>query len=542
MSGEEGTIKPTRSSSIVTPSKSSSSRSDPATSSSDDNPQPTASEQIPIQPQQTELETESQAQSLPTMTGSSWLSSQIPERAYSQQQQRMADGDDAPSPEFAPPRPPRQEESSNNPFTSLRAKFQKRISLFTQNADQQWSVIGDNLLREPNEPIKRSKQLSRLVRRFGVPDSIRAAFWMNLSGATAQTVAGEYWHTVNVAFAQQQKALRAEKGKKSDVMKRFELTISQIETDVARVSSVDPFFRTTEGCDQLRRVLLVFSQRNLDIGYCQNMFPIATMLLTKLPEEEAFWMFETIVNFIMPKNYFSEDMSGLLVDVEVMNQLAQQHLPDFMEDCENEGITLDIFLTKWFSVMFVGCVSERVCDRIIDLVVYKGFVIIFRITLGILSLAAEELEFYDKERAKLSSGRGDGSASKSSKGADSARTDSATSADGEPPKEEKIEFETRTGFIMYTLQNLPKDLTEAQLMERTFCFRNLKSDIAEKRRIVQNQMRKEHEASISATTSFDLPNRTTVTSSPNVISSPSSFSPPPRLPSPILDSLPPVDH
>jgi hypothetical protein len=41
---------------------------------------------------------------------------------------------------------------------------------------------------------------------------------------------------------------------------------------------------------QLRRVLSAYVKRNPTVGYCQGLNFIAAVLLTKLREEEAFWV------------------------------------------------------------------------------------------------------------------------------------------------------------------------------------------------------------------------------------------------------------
>jgi len=382
----------------------------------------------------------------------------------------------------------RQQEESGGALTSLRSMFQKKIGYLTLSADQQWSIIGDKLLREPEVPIVRTKQLSRLVRRFGVPDSIRAAFWMNVSGATAHNIQGkgEYWHTVNVIFAKQQHALWAENAgqPKTADMLRLEKNIAEIETDVKRVSAFDSFFATPEGRDQLRRLLTVYSERNPAVGYCQMMYIIAGMLLTKLPEEEAFWMFKTIVDDIIPPNYLTDGMTGLLVDVQVFCTIARQQLPRLMDELDKESIVLDLFLIKWFPVMFLGCVSEHVGDRILDLVVYKGFKVLFRVTLALLSMVEDEIRQFDSGITNNSNNGNEGSdeAAETDASSQSVQTISDTSSNS------KTSDVSRAGFIMSTLQNLPKQVSEVDLIERTFNMHAHSLEIENLRRSIRQKM------------------------------------------------------
>jgi len=220
------------------------------------------------------------------------------------------------------------------------------------------------------------------------------------------------------------------------------------------------------------------------------------------------------------------------VDVQVMNRIARQQFPQLMEDLDNEGAVLDLFLTKWFPVMFLGCVNERVGDRIIDLVVYKGFKIIFRITLGLLGILSDEIDVFDEERAKAESMDGKGAAEATAAAAAAAAGSpqqsasqsggtTASSSSSSEPAGDKEEFESRIGFIMTTLQNLPKLLTEADLMERTFSFHVSKTEIADLRKAVRNEMK----ASTRVSSSSESPKLSKPLSSPE-----SRVIPPPSLP------------
>ena len=63
----------------------------------------------------------------------------------------------------------------------------------------------------------------------------------------------------------------------------------------------------------LRNVLTTFLKRNPTIGYCQGMNFIVGNLLRYMGEEEAFWVFVSITENLLPIDYYS-DMLGILVD------------------------------------------------------------------------------------------------------------------------------------------------------------------------------------------------------------------------------------
>ena len=268
-------------------------------------------------------------------------------------------------------------------------------------------------------------------------------------------------------------------------------TLAQIDADVARVAAYDALFAAPEGRDQLRRVLTVYSTRHPRVGYCQTMHRLAAMLLTRLPEEEAYWMLATLVNRVMPREYLTDGMRGLLVDVQVLGAVARQALPRLLATLDAAGVALDGFLARWLPSLFLGSASQRVADRIFDLVTYKGFTALFRITVGLLSALADELDSDgDNSTATTTTddddddddsnnddckGKGDGGEGSATTAAASA---SAQPSDGTPRAEARQGAhgdggsgdagESRTGTILALLQSLPERITETELVERTY--------------------------------------------------------------------------
>lgn len=89
-----------------------------------------------------------------------------------------------------------------------------------------------------------------------------------------------------------------------------------IEQDIARTLSDHAQFSSpmASGIAPLRRILRAYSQRNPRVGYCQGMSLLAGCLLLVMEEEEAFWMFCTLLENILPSDYFSPGMTGLMTD------------------------------------------------------------------------------------------------------------------------------------------------------------------------------------------------------------------------------------
>ena len=72
--------------------------------------------------------------------------------------------------------------------------------------------------------------------------------------------------------------------------------ISQIERDIDRTFPRHLQFEkegggTSVGQEALRRLLQLYAKTDKDVGYCQGMAFIAGLLLTYMPEENAFYCF-----------------------------------------------------------------------------------------------------------------------------------------------------------------------------------------------------------------------------------------------------------
>jgi hypothetical protein len=68
----------------------------------------------------------------------------------------------------------------------------------------------------------------------------------------------------------------------------------------------------------------VFNPR---IGYCQGLNFIAGMMLVFMQEEDAFWLLVTVVERLLPDDYFTRSMVGTYVDQYVLAHIVKKCLP-----------------------------------------------------------------------------------------------------------------------------------------------------------------------------------------------------------------------
>lgn len=83
------------------------------------------------------------------------------------------------------------------------------------------------------------------------------------------------------------------------------------------------------GVAKLRRVLVAYSWRDPSIGYYQGMNLLAALLLLVYPDEEdAFWMLCSMLERVLPSDYYSSQLLVSQADQKVLQDLIQLALPD----------------------------------------------------------------------------------------------------------------------------------------------------------------------------------------------------------------------
>lgn len=123
--------------------------------------------------------------------------------------------------------------------------------------------------------------------RVGLPNSLRGELWEVCSGAIHKRFAKEGYyeqlHADHVGFKS--------------------LSIEEIEKDLNRSLPEYKAYQTPEGINSLRRVLYAYSFHDPEIGYCQAMNIIVSVLLIYMSEEQAFWLLTVLCERMLPNYY-----------------------------------------------------------------------------------------------------------------------------------------------------------------------------------------------------------------------------------------------
>lgn len=215
------------------------------------------------------------------------------------------------------------------------------------------------------------KEFKQLV-LAGIPVSYRAKIWAECSGASALRIPGYYDDLVH------------SNGENDDPT-----ILAQIEMDIHRTLTDNVFFRKGPGVTKLNEVLLAYSRRNPEVGYCQGMNLITASLLLIMPTaEDAFWILTSIIENILPAQYYDRSLLASRADQKVLLSYMAEILPKLHAHFDNLGIELEAQTFQWFLSLFTDCLSAEALYRVWDVIFCfnDGSTFLFQVALALMKL------------------------------------------------------------------------------------------------------------------------------------------------------------
>eukprot|EP00466_Bigelowiella_natans_P007531 jgi/Bigna1/91731/estExt_fgenesh1_pg.C_1150037 len=230
------------------------------------------------------------------------------------------------------------------------------------------------------DPEKVSKIKQRI--RAGIADAVRGAIWPKLCGAdiVQQKAPGLY------------QSLLSKDLKEGD---EIQLAKDLHRTDPRNVI----FYNKGIGQESLYNVLKAYCLYNPKVGYCQGMGSLASLLLTYVPEETAFFIMDRLMSH--PKyscaGLYERGFPELMKQLQVFTRLMRKLDPKLANLLGEKGVDPVIYAFRWFQGRFYEFPKELFI-RVFDIYLLEGKKIIYRLALYlILSRRKEFFKAKDEE-------------------------------------------------------------------------------------------------------------------------------------------------
>ena len=164
-------------------------------------------------------------------------------------------------------------------------------------------------------------------------------------------------------------------------------SIRQINKDINRTFPHDLSFSRP----QLRNILVAYSQRNPNVGYCQSLnFIVATLLVQGFTEEESFWLLVQIIETYLPLEYYTS-ASGIILDQKIFDCLFRTKLGKLSKALERLGIESGLFTLQWLCCMFSLTFKREVLVFVWDHIFFLGHQAIFQVGIAAMWVIRKKL-------------------------------------------------------------------------------------------------------------------------------------------------------
>ncbi|CAG8466590.1 2089_t:CDS:10 [Diversispora eburnea] len=162
----------------------------------------------------------------------------------------------------------------------------------------------------------------------------------------------------------------------------------QIDLDIPRSLHSHIMFRTRYGPGQrsLFNILRAFSNYDSQVGYCQGMTNIVTILLMYYTEENSFVMLTRLFSRCNLHNLYIPGFPALLESFYVQEKLMELYTPKIALKFNELQISNTAYATRWYITLFTSdVVPHHTMLRIWDLMMLYGFDVLYFVAVALLN-------------------------------------------------------------------------------------------------------------------------------------------------------------
>ena len=185
---------------------------------------------------------------------------------------------------------------------------------------------------------------------------MRSRVWMELSGASKLKSSNQNYYQKCLSNNQQI---------------NIASYITDIQKDLHRQFPSHELFMKQEGQDMLFNVLKAYAVHYPEIGYCQAQCPLAAVLLTQMPEEDAFWMLVKISDEYL-SGYFKAGLDAVNVDGNVLQFLLKKQDKFIFQKLVQLEINPHFYMMEWFMCVYSRSLPWCNVLRVWDMFLCEG--------------------------------------------------------------------------------------------------------------------------------------------------------------------------
>eukprot|EP00124_Ichthyophonus_hoferi_P001393 Ihof_evm6s71 gene=Ihof_evmTU6s71 len=202
---------------------------------------------------------------------------------------------------------------------------------------------GEMIKSWPKEASKCTQQAQAYIDQ-GVPNALRILVWQLLANTDTSPNKRKY------------SKLLEKKCPHEDIIKR----------DVSKLLGKLDLLEEVDATDMLCRFLRVYSQYDLEMGYCPRLIDLSALLLGQMPEEDAFALMVALMENYHMRDLFLPGSARQDVVQFQFTQLLHEEVPELVPIFTTPEVESKHFLLGWLTSAFANALPRPVSLHIMD--------------------------------------------------------------------------------------------------------------------------------------------------------------------------------